>query len=107
MSYIEIDSENFATEVTAEKELSVLVDFWAPWCQPCMMLGPVIEEIADELDGVVKIGKLNCDESGDIAMVMGIMSIPCMVMFKNGQELDRLVGLHSKDEIIEFIEKYK
>ena len=59
------------------------------------------------VDGIVKIGKLNCDESGDIAMVMGIMSIPCMVMFKNGQELDRLVGLHSKDEIIEFIEKYK
>lgn len=107
MSYIEIDSENFASEVTAEKELPVLVDFWAPWCQPCMMLGPVIEELADELDGTVKIGKLNCDESGDIAMVMGIMSIPCMVMFKNGQELDRLVGLHSKDEIIRFIEKYK
>lgn len=107
MSYIEISSDSFATEVTSEKELPVLVDFWAPWCQPCMMLGPVIEELADELDGVVKVGKLNCDENGDIAMVMGIMSIPCMVMFRDGHEVDRLVGLHSKDEIIEFIEKYK
>lgn len=105
MSYVELFDENFSVEVTNEKEIPVLVDFWAPWCQPCMMLGPVIEELADELDGDVKVCKLNCDESADIAMVMGIMSIPCLVLFKEGKEVDRLVGLHSKDEILEFIEK--
>ena len=107
MSYTELFDENFSTEVTSETSVPVLVDFWAPWCQPCMMLGPVIEELADELDGEVKVCKLNCDESGDIAMVMGIMSIPCLVLFKSGKEVDRLVGLHSKDEILDFIERNK
>ena len=106
MSYIELTSENFAAEVTAEKGL-VLVDFWAPWCNPCRMLAPVIEELADELDGEVKVCKLDCDEAGDIAMMMGIMSIPCIVLFKDGKEADRLVGLHSKEEITEFISKNK
>lgn len=106
MSYIELTSENFATEVTAEKGL-VLVDFWAPWCNPCRMLAPVIEELADELDGEVKVCKLDCDEAGDIAMMMGIMSIPCVVLFKDGKEADRLVGLHTKEEITEFISNNK
>ncbi len=107
MSYIELFDENFSDEVTNENSIPVLVDFWAPWCQPCMMLGPVVEELADELDGEVKVCKLNCDESADLAMVMGIMSIPCLVLFKSGKEVDRLVGLHSKDEIIQFIENNK
>lgn len=106
MSYTELTSENFAAEVTAEDGF-VLVDFWAPWCNPCRMLAPVIEELADELDGEVKVCKLDCDEAGDIAMMMGIMSIPCIVLFKDGKEADRLVGLHSKEEITEFISKNK
>ena len=106
MSYTELTSENFAAEVTSEAGL-VLVDFWAPWCNPCRMLAPVIEELADELDGEVKVCKLDCDEAGDIAMMMGIMSIPCIVLFKDGKEADRLVGLHSKEEITEFISKNK
>ena len=106
MSYIELTSENFTAEVTAEKGL-VLVDFWAPWCNPCRMLAPVIEELADELDGEVKVCKLDCDEAGDIAMMMGIMSIPCVVLFKDGKEADRLVGLHTKEEITEFISNNK
>lgn len=106
MSYTELTSENFASEVTAESGL-VLVDFWAPWCNPCRMLAPVIEELADELDGEVKVCKLDCDEAGDIAMMMGIMSIPCVVLFKDGKEVDRLVGLHTKEEITEFISANK
>ena len=104
MSYIELTSENFALEVTSEKEVPVLVDFWAPWCQPCMMLTPIIEELADELDGKVKVCKLNCDESPDYAMLMGVVSIPCLVLFTAGEEKGRLVGLNSKDDILDFIE---
>lgn len=107
MSYIELFDDNFEKEVKEEKELPVLVDFWAPWCQPCQMLSPVIEEIADELDGEVKVCKLNCDEAGDIAMEMSVMSIPCLILFMSGEEKNRIVGLHSKDEILSFIQNSK
>ncbi len=107
MSYIELFSDNFDAEVKAEVAMPVLVDFWAPWCNPCMMLGPVIEELADELDGEVKICKLNCDEAGDLAMAYAVMSIPCLVLFVNGEEKSRLVGVHSKAEIIDFINSNK
>ena len=103
MSYIELYDDNYNEEVIAEKDMPVLVDFWAPWCQPCQMLAPVIDELADELDGVIKVCKLNCDEAGERAMENGVMSIPCMILFVDGTEKDRLVGLHSKDEIIAFI----
>lgn len=104
MSYIELDEEKFA-KVTAEGVS--LVDFWAPWCQPCMMLSPVIEEVADELDGEVNVCKVNCDEQQQLAMLNGVMSIPCMILYVDGKEIDRLVGLNSKDDIIEFINENK
>lgn len=107
MSYIELNSMNFTEEVTKEKEMPVLVDFWAPWCQPCLMLGPVIEELADELDGEVKVCKLNCDEDNEYAVMMGVMSIPCLILFVGGEEKNRLVGLHTKEDIIEFINANK
>lgn len=107
MSYIELFDDNYNEEVIAEKDMPVLVDFWAPWCQPCQMLAPVIGEIADELDGTVKVCKLNCDEAGEKAVENGVMSIPCLILFVGGEEKDRLVGLHSKDEVLEFIENNK
>lgn len=107
MSYIELFEDNFRQEVAEEKDAPVLVDFWAPWCQPCMLLAPTIEELADELDGKVKVCKLNCDEAGEIAMEMGVMSIPCLILFVDGKEKNRIVGLHSKEEILEFIENNK
>ncbi len=107
MSYIELYDDNFEEEVLNEKEYPVLVDFWAPWCNPCMMLGPVIEELADELDGEVKVCKLNCDEAGELAMSNAVMSIPCLVLFVEGEEKNRMVGVHSKEEIIRFIDENK
>ncbi|MFI3140847.1 MAG: thioredoxin [Clostridia bacterium] len=104
MSYIELDEEKFA-KITAEGVS--LVDFWAPWCQPCMMLSPVIEEVADELDGEVNVCKVNCDEQQQLAMLNGVMSIPCMILYVDGEEKERLVGLNSKEDIIEFINENK
>ncbi|MBQ8504185.1 MAG: thioredoxin [Clostridia bacterium] len=107
MSYIELFEDNFSQEVVQEQSMPVLVDFWAPWCQPCQMLSPIIEELADELDGEVKVCKLDCDEAGEIAMEMGVMSIPCLVLFVGGEEKNRIVGLHSKDDILDFIRNNK
>lgn len=107
MSYIDISKESFVKEVAEEKEVPVLVDFWATWCGPCQMLGPVIEELADELDGEVKVCKMDCDENSDFIMEMGVMTIPCLVLFVGGEEKGRLIGYNEKDAILSFIEENK
>ena len=71
----------------------MLVDFWAEWCGPCRMLGPVIEGLADEYEGRAVIGKVNVDEEGELAMRYGVMNIPTVILFKNGREIDRKVGV--------------
>ena len=85
------------TRETFEKELNggalMLVDFWAEWCGPCRMLGPVIEGLADEYEGRAVIGKVNVDEEGELAMRYGVMNIPTVILFKNGREIDRTVGV--------------
>lgn len=101
---MELTSENFDTEVL-KFEGVVLVDFWADWCGPCKMLGPVIEEVSKELEAKedVKVGKLNVDENAEIAQEYGIMSIPALKFFKGGKAVEELVGLQSKEALIEKI----
>lgn len=88
----EFTSANFAQDVLQSSE-PVLVDFWAPWCGPCRMLGPTIEELAREYAGRVRVGKMNTDDAPDIAGQYDVSSIPTVIYFKNGQVVDRIVGL--------------
>lgn len=84
----------------------VLVDCWAPWCGPCRRLSPVIEELADEMEGKVRFGKLNTDENPGVAQSNGIMSIPTMLIYKDGQKVDQLIGALPKSEIESTLQKY-
>jgi len=104
MSEVIVTDQNFKKEVL-EAEIPVFVDFWAPWCGPCQMIGPVISEIAKELEGKVKVCKLNVDENSKIAGEYGIMSIPTMKLFKNGKIVEELVGMQPKEIISEKIIK--
>jgi thioredoxin 1 len=101
---MQFTDQNFEDEVL-KSEKPVLVDFWAEWCGPCQMMGPIIEELAKELEGKFKIGKLNVDENREIAGKYGIMSIPTLIIFKDGKEAKQLVGLQSKEGLKEELEK--
>lgn len=82
------------------EDAPVLVDFWAPWCGPCRTLSPIVDEIADDLAGQIKVAKCNVDENQDIAMKYGVMSIPTLVLLKGGQEIARTVGAMPKDKLM-------
>jgi len=89
--------QNFQKEVMGEKSMPVLVDFWAPWCGPCKIVGPIVEELAKEYEGKVKVGKLNVDENPDVSSTFGVMSIPTLMVFKNGQPVKSLIGAQPKE----------
>ena len=95
---------NFEAEVL-QSDLPVFVDFYADWCGPCKMMSPVIDKLAEEYEGKIKVGKVNVDENGDLAVRYGIMSIPNMVFFKNGEVADRVVGAIPKPAMKEKFEK--
>jgi thioredoxin 1 len=102
---LQLNQENFEKEILASKGVA-LVDFWAPWCGPCRMLAPVIDEIAKELDGKVKIAKVNVDENGHLAQQYGVMSIPTLIIFKDGKPVDQLVGLQAKEKLADKLENH-
>ena len=95
----EFTDQNFETEVL-KSEIPVLVDFFAVWCGPCQMMAPVIEEMAKELEGKVKIGKMNVDESPQTAEKYSIMSIPTLILFRGGEPVKTLTGFRSKEDIL-------
>ena len=98
------DESNFDAEVL-QSDLPVFVDFYADWCGPCKMMSPVIDKLAEEFAGRIKVGKVNVDENGDLAVKYGIMSIPNMVFFKNGEVVDRIVGAIPKPQMQARFEK--
>jgi len=101
MGVIVLNESNFEEEVV-KSEVPVLVDFWASWCGPCKMLSPLVEEVAEEADGF-KVGSINVDDEMDLASKYGISSIPCLIVFKNGEEANRSVGVVPKERILELI----
>lgn len=101
---MEINDSSFEESVLNSKGL-MLVDFWAPWCGPCLMLGPVIEEISEEMGEKVKVGKLNVDENQHTAMHYQVMSIPMVMLFKDGEPVQTFIGVQPKQVYVEAIEK--
>ncbi len=98
------------TDETFEKDVlqsqnPVLVDFWAEWCQPCQMVGPVVEELAGEYDGKIKVGKLNVDENINVPGNYGVMSIPTLIVFKDGKPFKTMVGVQGKDTLKKAIDE--
>ena len=98
MSILNVTSENYESEIL-KSEKTVLIDFYADWCGPCKMMSPVIDEIAEEMKETVKVGKINVDENQDLAMEYGVMSIPTIVVLKNGEVQKTFVGVTDKEEI--------
>ena len=103
MSIITITDDNFEREVIKKEEL-VVVDFWATWCGPCRAISPVIDELANQYEGKVTVGKINVDEQRNLAAKYKVMSIPTVMLFKNGEVVDKVVGLRSREDLEELIE---
>ncbi|MGC1307474.1 MAG: thioredoxin [Phormidesmis sp.] len=105
MSAAQVTDSTFKQEVL-ENEAPVLVDFWAPWCGPCRMVAPVVDEISEQYDGKVKVVKVNTDENPSVASQYGIRSIPTLMIFKGGQRVDMVVGAVPKTTLANTLEKY-
>lgn len=101
----EVTDSSFKEEVL-DSEMTVLVDFWAPWCGPCRMVAPVVDEISQQYEGKVKVVKVNTDENPNVASQYGIRSIPTLMIFKDGQRVDMVVGAVPKTTLANTLEKY-
>lgn len=98
MAELKITRENFENEVM-KADIPVLIDFWAPWCGPCRMMEPIIEQLAEEYEGKAKVGKVNVDEEGELSQAFGVMSIPTIVLVKDGKVVKQAVGARPKAEV--------
>ena len=101
----EFSDANFKADVLESDKLTI-VDFWAEWCGPCRLIGPVVEDLANEYEGKATIGKLNVDDNREIAAQYGIMSIPTLLLFKDGKVVDQVVGFQPKEALAELIKKH-
>ena len=104
-NYIEVTDATFEEEVL-KSELPVLVDFWAVWCAPCRMIEPIVEELATEKEGTLKVAKMNADNNPNTAMKFGIRSIPTLLVFKNGQIVDQIIGAVPKSILESKVRKH-
>lgn len=102
---IPLEDANFSETVNNAK-IPVLVDFWAAWCGPCKMIAPVVEEVAEEYDGKVQVAKVNVDENSAVAANYSVSSIPTLIVFKDGNEAERIVGYRSKKELASILDKH-
>ncbi|MBF0384934.1 MAG: thioredoxin [Candidatus Omnitrophica bacterium] len=99
MPALHFDEGSFQKEVM-ESPVPVLVDFWAEWCGPCRMMGPVIDQVAEEMSGKIKVGKINVDEAQQLASQFNVMSIPTLILFKNGKVAEQFVGAMPKEALL-------
>ncbi len=106
MAIIEVSDQNFSEKVQSAEAGLVVVDFWAPWCGPCRMVAPELEKVSDEMGDKVTIAKLNVDNNPQTAGNFGVMSIPTLMLFKNGQAVSKIVGAQPKEQLVAWISEH-
>ncbi len=99
MKEVILTKHNYENEVI-KSDIPVIVDFFATWCGPCKMIAPILEELANEYDGKIKVGKVDVDSEGELAMAFGISSIPTLLIYKNGEIKEKIIGYHTKEQIL-------